>query len=170
VSGGALASRWIPFGANREDEADFVILGTTDAGSPDSGRPDASIPDTGVPDAGADAGVVDSGTTLNEPDAATPDAGSPDANGPDANGGDSGVVDTTPPGGQSRAYRIGCGCDAGSGVAWCWTLCGLKALRRRGRPHPLRHERALHHFHPQPRTPRSDTNRSWGRRPSTRPS
>jgi MYXO-CTERM domain-containing protein len=52
--------RWVSFGGNSESEADFVVVGSADAGPADAGPADAGPADAGQ----ADAGPADAGTSM----------------------------------------------------------------------------------------------------------
>lgn len=154
------AGRWIPFGANGEWAADFVVPDgggpmdggfRTDAGvvldagaAVDAGVVDAgSVIDAGVVDAGLviDAGVVDAGAVI---DAGVVDAGVVDAGSVidagvavDAGVVDAGVmvdagVEVDPGVSPTVTFVPVCGCGAGSdSTAGLLALLAMAALRRR---------------------------------------
>lgn len=107
IESARVTSRWVPFGANREDEADFVMVASSDGGSA-GGTAGGSAGGRAGGEAGGAAGGVETGGGTAGGTAAPPDAGA----------------------GPLTFVANGCGCSQGDGARVSLVLA-LWALARR---------------------------------------
>ncbi|MCA3016623.1 MAG: FG-GAP repeat protein [Myxococcaceae bacterium] len=124
---GGFTTRWVPFGANREDEPDFTVV--QERVSVDAGV-DAGTADAGPSGGGTAGGGTAGGGTAGGGTAGGGTAGGGTAGGGTAAGGDSGDAGSADGGPMVDIYApVPCGCGAGPGVFAA--VGGLLVLARR---------------------------------------